>query len=118
MAQVTWWTKGGENKLGVGSLEGNDMSTLSSSTKTIRIHYVKKDVNFTTNLASEPSFPPQFHEALMFHVMQRLYAKEQNLQMAGWYRSQYKDVLIRAKKHANMNLQGDGYSLVLYQQVS
>ena len=78
---------------------------------TIRIHYAKKSTRFTTDLTASPSFPSEFHEAPMYRVLQQLHASKGNVQQALYYKAEYKECVMMAKKYKNRGKDDSNYSI-------
>tara|TARA_E500000331_G_C16906895_1_gene561663 strand:- start:165 stop:578 length:414 start_codon:yes stop_codon:yes gene_type:complete len=93
-----------------------DSSELTSG-DTIRIHYAKKSLRFTTSpvanvdLSESPSFPSEFHEAPMYRVLQQLHASAGNIQQAMYYKAEYKECVMMAKKYKNRGKDDSNYSI-------
>jgi len=100
MANKVWWIKDG--KLGIGSLSNGKITNLAATTGSkIKVHFYKKPTAFTTTLSETPEYPSQFHEALIFKVMQRLAAQEKDFKMSSYWRSEYREMLREAKRYVN-----------------
>jgi|TARA_B100000214_G_C23969978_1_gene629597 hypothetical protein len=78
---------------------------------TIRIHYAKKSTRFTADLTASPSFPSEFHEAPMYRVLQQLHASKGNVQQALYYKAEYKECVMMAKKYKNRGKDDSNYSI-------
>jgi len=79
---------------------------------TIRIHYAKKSSRFTAeNLNQGPSFPSEFHEAPLYRVLQQLHASRGNIQQAMYYKAEYRECIMMAKKYKNRGKDDSNYSI-------
>jgi|TARA_R110000751_G_scaffold61252_1_gene127488 hypothetical protein len=91
------------------------LSSLASSEltsgDTLRIHYAKKGTRFSTSLTAVPSFPSEFHEAPMNRVLEQLYAQAGLLQQAMYYKAEYKECVMMAKKYKNRGKDDSNYSI-------
>lgn len=86
-------------------------STELSVGDTIRIHYAKKSYRFTTDLTKTPSFPSEFHEAPLYRVLQQLHASRGNIQQAMYYKTEYRECIMMAKKYKNRGKDDSNYSI-------
>jgi hypothetical protein len=86
-------------------------TTELTSGDTIRIHYAKKSTRFSTTLTDSPSFPSEFHEAPMYRVLQQLHASIGNIQQAMYYKAEYKECVMMAKKYKNRGKDDSNYSI-------
>ena len=78
---------------------------------TIRIHYAKKSSRFSTDLTETPSFPSEFHEAPLYRVLQQLHASRGNIQQAMYYKAEYRECIMMAKKYKNRGKDDSNYSI-------
>jgi hypothetical protein len=97
----------------LSSLDSSELTTGD----TIRIHYAKKGLRFTTgnvasvDLGESPSFPSEFHEAPMYRVLQQLHASAGEIQQAMYYKAEYKECTMMAKKYKNRGKDDSNYSI-------
>lgn len=96
----------------------DEIKTLSSSEITsgdkLRIYYAKKGTRFGTDLTTSPSFPAEFHEAPMNRVLEQLYAQSGNIRQAMYYKNEYKECVMMAKKYKNRGKDDSNYSINLH----
>lgn len=91
------------------------LSSLASSELTsgdkLRIHYAKKGLRFGTDLTHSPSFSSEFHEAPMNRVLEQLHAQAGGMQQAMYYKAEYKECVMMAKKYKNRGKDDSNYSI-------
>ena len=78
---------------------------------TLRIHYAKKGLRFGTTLSESPEFPSEFHEAPMNRVLEQLHAQAGSMQQAMYYKSEYRECVIMAKKYKNRAKDDSNYTI-------
>lgn len=109
MADTThfWWIK--DHQLGIGIK--SDSETLAAVTEAveIKVHYSRKAADLTTALTDVSEIPPQFHEALIARVNERLYARKGELSKARYWRAEYKDYIRSALRYVNQNRDNSGF---------
>ena len=82
--------------------------------KTVTVFAVKLDDNFDTSAGAgkiaptaSPSIPSEFHEALTYKVLERLYAQNPaTIQVAGYWGGKFQASINDAKKYANTGRDG------------
>ena len=82
--------------------------------KTVSVFAVKLDSDFNTGTGSgligpaeSPSIPSEFHEALTYKVLERLYAQNPaTIQVAGYWGGKFQVSINDAKKYANTGRDG------------
>ena len=82
--------------------------------KTVSVFAVKLDRDFNTvtgsgliGTAESPSIPSEFHEALTYKVLERLYAQNPaTIQVAGYWGGKFQASINDAKKYANTGRDG------------
>ena len=81
----------------------------------VRLHVVKKagregdegNAGAMTELTHVPEFPSEFHEALTYKVLERLYAQNPaTIQVAGYWGGKFQASINDAKKYANTGRDG------------
>lgn len=77
----------------------------------ITIHYKKKGTKFGTNLAVSPSYPNQFHDGIMYRVLEQLHAQRGNPKTALYYKAEYKECVMMAKRFKNQGRDGSNYAI-------
>lgn len=91
------------------------LSSLASSELTsgdkLRIHYAKKGTRFGTDLTVSPSFSSEFHEAPMNRVLEQLHAQAGSMQQAMYYKAEYKECVMMAKKYKNRGKDDSNYTI-------
>jgi hypothetical protein len=87
-----------------------DSSELSVG-DTIRIHYAKKGRSFSELLTDTPEFPAEFHEAPVYRVLEQLHASRGNIQQAMYYKAEYKECVMMAKKYKNRGKDDSNYAI-------
>ena len=95
------------------------ISSLASSEitsgDTLRIYYAKKGLRFGADLTDSPSFPAEFHEAPMNRVLEQLYAQSGNMRQAMYYKNEYKECVMMAKKYKNRGKDDSNYAINLHE---
>jgi len=109
-------------KLVIGKVdytEGKVTSLTASEIETgdlVQIHYDAKSVKFTTAIATEsPSYPEQFHEGIMNRVLEQLWIKKGDANRAAYYKNEYRECVMMAKKFINESKDGSNYNIVQHQ---
>ena len=77
----------------------------------IRIHYAKKGTRFSQLLTDTPEFPAEFHEAPVYRVLEQLHASRGNIQQAMYYKAEYKECVMMAKKYKNRGKDDSNYAI-------
>ena len=118
-----WWTRKGGKQIGIATT--SDLSTFTSPTEVVTVRvfankvadkFVDEDlVPGTLSLSDTCSeIPARFHEALLFKLMEVLAERRSQWEVASYYRQKYNDMVIQAKKWAN--LEGDGRTITTVAQ--
>jgi hypothetical protein len=84
------------------------------STGTVTVFAVKLDSDFDSGTgagkigpAESPSIPSEFHEALTYKVLERLYAQNPaTIQVAGYWGGKFQASINEARKYANTGRDG------------
>tara|TARA_X000001382_G_scaffold119173_1_gene99786 strand:- start:149 stop:544 length:396 start_codon:yes stop_codon:yes gene_type:complete len=92
-----------ENK--ITSLVANELE----STDELQIHYEAKSTKFTTNIGLAPEYPSQFHDGIMYKVLEQLSVKAGDANKASYYRAEYQNCVNMAKKYINESKDGTNY---------
>jgi len=106
-----------DNKILIGKWDYSEdkITSLTSSEidsgYKITIHYKKKGTKFTTNLAQAPDYPNQFHEALMYRVLEQLHAQRGNPKTVMYYKAEWKECVNMAKAYKNKGRDGSNYAI-------
>jgi len=83
----------------------------------ITIHYKKKGTKFTispvasVDLSETPSYPNQFHDGIMYRVLEQLHAQRGNPKTALYYKAEYKECVMMAKRFKNQGRDGSNYAI-------
>ena len=92
--------------------------------KTVTIFAIKNDQNFIAgtsdsgtgiNMTESPAIPDEFHDALaQYAIMKGYETKPEAIQMAGYFRQQWKMCIREGKKYANTGRDGASLSIKGY----
>ncbi len=122
-----YWIK--EGTIGIGYIdedsEGDTNLNAVDEVKEITVHYGRKTSVFGTDLSVFSEIPPQFHEALVARVLDKLYARragilaEQGqvevaqamLALVRYWRGEWKNYLRRGSAFANKRKDGTAYAI-------
>tara|TARA_R100000808_G_C2147627_1_gene155624 strand:+ start:2368 stop:2763 length:396 start_codon:yes stop_codon:yes gene_type:complete len=114
---VVWAIRDYKLIVGKYDYQENKITSLVSDeidgTDELQIHYESKSTKFTTNIDLEPDYPSQFHEGIMFKVLEQLWIQKGDANRAAYYKNEYTECVMMAKKYINENK--DGTSFVIAQ---
>ena len=82
--------------------------------KTVTVFAIRLDNDFDTSSGAgkigpgeSPSIPNEFHEAITYKVLEKLYAQNPaTIQLADYFGNKFERSIIRAKKYANTGRDG------------
>ena len=82
--------------------------------KTVTVFAIKLDDTFDTSTGAgkigpteTPSIPTEFHEAITYKVLEKLYAQNPaTIQIATYWGSKFEQAILNAKKYANTGRDG------------
>ena len=108
------------DKIGIATLDRTATSITNEFTgppgsKTVTLFIVSTDEQFHESTTStgyigpleSPNIPTEFHEALTYKVLERLYAKNpQTIQVAQYWDVKWQRAIIEGKKYANTGRDG------------
>ena len=85
-----------------------------TGSKTVTVFAIKLDDTFDSATgtgkigpAESPSIPTEFHEAITYKVLERLYAQNPaTIQVATYWGSKFEQAILNAKKYANTGRDG------------
>jgi len=100
------YTEGKITSLTASEIEAGDL---------VQIHYDAKGGRFNETLTDEPSYPGQFHEGIMNRVLEQLWIKKGDANRAAYYKNEYRECVMMAKKFINESKDGSNYNIVQHQ---
>lgn len=113
---VVWAIRDYKLIIGKYDYQENKLTSLTSSeiegTDKLQIHYESKSTKFTTDINIAPDYPPQFHDGIMFKVLEQLWIKEGDANRASYYRAEYQNCVNMAKRYVNESKDGTNYNIV------
>tara|TARA_B100000214_G_scaffold108863_2_gene76789 strand:+ start:2781 stop:3173 length:393 start_codon:yes stop_codon:yes gene_type:complete len=116
---VVWAIRDYKLIIGKYDYQENKLTSLTSSeiegTDKLQIHYESKSTKFTTDTSIAPDYPPQFHDGIMFKVLEQLWIKEGDANRASYYRAEYQNCVNMAKRYVNESKDGTNYNIVQHQ---
>jgi len=102
--------------LGKYDYQENKITSLTASeieaTDELQIHYESKGGRFNATLTDEPGYPSQFHDGIMFKVLEQLWIQKGDANRAAYYKNEYKECINMAKRFINESKDGSNYVIV------
>lgn len=119
LSSNVWFVKDGKLGIGVYSSSTGKITTLDVTDKTLRVHHHKRPDKFTSSdltkkisdLGENTIFPDSLAYGVVCKVMQRCAEIKANPQMAQYYKGEYMDYVVRAKKYSNKGRVGASYEI-------
>ena len=119
MSENVWWVKDGALAIASYDSSTGDVTSIDTSSKTIRIHYNKRPSTFASTdltkkvseLTGNSNFPDEFSYGIVCRALQRCSEIKANPQMAQYYKGEYLDYVARAKRYSNKGRVGTAYEI-------
>ncbi len=100
-SQKVWFIRDGKIGFATLGVDGKMTNLDASSGNKIKMHYFKKDSAFSSTLTETPGFPLQFHDALIFGVLEKIAARKGDPKMARYWKEEYREIVNEAKRYFN-----------------
>jgi hypothetical protein len=102
--------------------DSSDLKTFTSPSevKTVTMFTIKEDEPFVSDdtsatgigMTESSNIQDEFHEALAYRVIQQGYErKPEALQLAGYFKVQFQEAIVEAKKSSNKGYDNSNYSI-------
>ena len=110
---IVWAIRDYKLIIGEYDYQENKITSLVASelegTDELQIHYEAKSAKFTTDISVSPEYPSQFHDGIMYKVLEQLSVKAGDANKASYYRAEYQNCVNMAKKYINESKDGTNY---------